>query len=127
MSDVNRGNRPLSPHLSIYRNQMSMMTSITHRITGVGLTLGAVLVVWWFLAASSGEHYFAMVDGFMNSWLGKLILIGSLWALCYHFCNGIRHLFWDAVVGLEKETANKTGWLVIISSVVLTALTLLVI
>ena len=127
MADVNRGNRPLSPHLSIYRSQLSMITSITHRITGVGLTLGAMLVVWWFLAASTNAEYFATADAVLTSWFGALILIGSLWALCYHFLNGIRHLVWDAGHGLELETAQKTGIAVLVGSVVLTALTLLVI
>ncbi len=127
MADVNRGNRPLSPHLSIYRSQLSMITSITHRITGVGLTLGAVLVVWWFLAASTNAEYFAFADGVLTSWFGSLILIGSLWALCYHFLNGIRHLIWDTSRGLEKETAQKTGIAVLIGSVVLTIVTLFVI
>ena len=127
MADVNRGNRPLSPHLSVYRSQLSMITSITHRITGVGLTLGAVLVVWWFLAASTNAEYFAMADAVLTSWLGSLILIGSLWALCYHFLNGIRHLFWDAGFGLELETTQKSGIAVLVGSVVLTILTLLAI
>ena len=125
MADVNRGNRPLSPHLSVYRSQLSMITSITHRITGVGLTLGSVLVVWWFLAASTGAKYFATADAVLTSWFGSLVLIGSLWALCYHFLNGIRHLVWDAGRGLELETAQKTGIAVLVGSVVLTALTLL--
>jgi succinate dehydrogenase / fumarate reductase cytochrome b subunit len=127
MADVNRGNRPLSPHLSIYRSQLSMITSITHRITGVGLTLGAVLVVWWFLAASTNAEYFATADAVLTSWFGALVLIGSLWALCYHFLNGIRHLVWDTGRGLGRETAQKTGIAVLVGSVVLTALTLLVI
>lgn len=127
MADVNRGNRPLSPHLSVYRTQMSMLTSITHRITGVGLTLGAVLVVWWFLAASTNTAYFETADAVLTSWFGSLILIGSLWALCYHFLNGIRHLVWDAGYGLELEAAKKSGIAVVAGSVVLTILTLLVI
>lgn len=127
MADVNRGNRPLSPHLSIYRQQLSMITSITHRITGVGLMLGAVLVVWWFLAASTNASYFAMADAFLTSWFGSLILIGSLWALSYHFCNGIRHLFWDVGYGLELETAKKSGIAVLVGSVLLTAIVLLIV
>ncbi len=127
MADVNRGNRPLSPHLSVYRTQMSMLTSITHRITGIGLTLGAVLVVWWFLAASTNAAYFETADAVLTSWFGSLILIGSLWALCYHFLNGIRHLVWDAGRGLELEAAKKSGIAVVAGSVVLTILTLLVI
>lgn len=127
MADVNRGNRPLSPHLSVYRFQMSMLTSIMHRITGVGLTLGAFLIVWWFLAASTSPEYFAVADGFMTSWFGTLILIASLWALFFHFCNGIRHLVWDTGRGLEKDTAVKSGIAVLVGSVVLTILTLLII
>lgn len=127
MADVNRGKRPLSPHLSVYRFQMSMFTSIVHRITGVGLTLGAVLIVWWFIAASSGPEYFAFADGILTSWFGALVLIASLWALCYHLCNGIRHLFWDTGRGLEKATAYKSGIAVIVGSVVLTIITLLLI
>lgn len=127
MADVNRGNRPLSPHLSVYRMQGSMITSITHRITGVGLILGAVLVVWWFLAASTNAEYFATADAFLTSWFGELVLTGSLWALCYHFLNGIRHLVWDAGYGLELEAAKKTGLVVVAGSVVLTIVTLLVI
>jgi succinate dehydrogenase / fumarate reductase cytochrome b subunit len=127
MADVNRGNRPLSPHISVYRWQLSMLTSMTHRITGVGLTLGAVLVVWWFLAASTNAEYFATADAVLTSWFGSLILIGSLWALCFHFLNGIRHLIWDTGRGLELETTQKTGIAVLAGSVVLTILTLLVI
>ncbi|MGE4609872.1 MAG: succinate dehydrogenase, cytochrome b556 subunit [Paracoccaceae bacterium] len=127
MADVNRGERPLSPHLSIYRWQVSMLTSMTHRITGVGLTLGAVLVVWWFLAASTSAEYFEFADKVLTSWFGSMILIGSLWALCFHFLNGIRHLIWDTGRGLERETAQKTGIAVLIGSVVLTAVTLFVI
>jgi len=127
MADVNRGNRPLSPHLSVYRFQMSMLTSIVHRITGVGLTLGAFLIVWWFLAASTSPEYFAVADGFMTSWFGALILIASLWALSFHFCNGIRHLVWDTGRGLGKDTAVKSGIAVLVGSVVLTILTLLII
>ncbi|MEE9454499.1 MAG: succinate dehydrogenase, cytochrome b556 subunit [Paracoccaceae bacterium] len=124
MADVNQGNRPLSPHLSVYRLQITMITSITHRITGVGLVLGAVLVVWWLLAASTGPAYFAIADSVLNSWIGKLILIGSLWALSYHLLNGIRHLFWDIGAGFENATALKTGVGVLVGSVILTLLTL---
>ncbi len=127
MADVNRGNRPLSPHISVYRWQLSMLTSMTHRITGIGLTLGAILVVWWFLAASTNAEYFATADAVLTSWFGSLILIGSLWALCFHFLNGIRHLIWDTGRGLELESTKKTGLVVLIGSVVLTILTLLVI
>ncbi len=120
MADVRRGNRPLSPHLQIYRPQLSSVLSIFHRLTGVALTLGAVLVVWWLLAAATGPDYFATVDGLITSWIGNLILLGSSWALCYHLLNGIRHLFWDMGYGFEVETADKTGIAVAAGSGVLT-------
>ena len=122
MADVNRGNRPLSPHLQIYRPQITAALSIFHRITGVGLLLGAVLVVWWLLAAATGPDYFATVDGLMTSWLGHLVLLGLTWALAYHLLNGIRHLFWDAGYGFELETVTRTGIAVVVGSGVLTVL-----
>ena len=124
MADVNRGNRPLSPHLTIYRPQYTAVLSILHRITGVALTLGAVLVVWWFVAAATGPEAFATADGLITSWLGGLVLIGSLWALWYHFCNGIRHLVWDTGRGLALDTSWKTGLAAVAASVVLTLVTL---
>lgn len=126
MADVNRGNRPLSPHLSIYRPQTTSVLSIFHRITGVGLTLTAFLVVWWFLAASTGPEYFAMVDGLLTSWIGGLVMIASLWALWFHFCTGIRHLIWDTGAGMEIETAERMGWIAVGASAVLTVVTLIV-
>jgi len=125
MADVNRGNRPLSPHLQVYRPEFTSVLSIMHRITGVGLTLGALLVVWWLLAAASDPDYFAMVDGLMTSWLGHLVMIGSLWALCYHGCNGVRHLIWDMGYGFELDTAWKSGMAVLGGSVALTLLVLI--
>ncbi len=127
MADVNRGNRPLSPHLSVYRMQITMITSIIHRITGVGLTLGMVLAVWWLLAASTGPEYFAFADAFLTSWFGILILVGSLWALCYHLCNGVRHLVWDIGRGFENDTAFKTGIAALVGSVLLTILILVIV
>ena len=126
MADVNRGNRPLSPHLQIYRPQISSVLSILHRMTGVGMALGAVLVVWWLLAAATGPEYFAIVDGLLTSWVGHLVLLGVTWALAYHLLNGIRHLFWDMGYGYELETVDKTGWAVVIGSAVLTVLLWLV-
>lgn len=124
MADVNRGNRPLSPHLQIYRPQITSILSIVHRITGVGMALAALLIVWWFLAAAAGPEYFAFVDGLLTSWLGVLILAGSLWAFWFHFFNGIRHLRWDLVKGLGIGESARSGWRVLILSVVLTVLTI---
>ena len=127
MADVNRGDRPLSPHLSIYRPLWTMILSITHRITGVGMALGIAMVTWWFLALAINEEYFDVANAVMNSVVGGFILIASLWALSFHFCNGIRHLFWDAGKGLELESAYRSGLAVVAGSVVLTVIGVLVI
>ena len=129
MADVNRGKRPLSPFMigPYYRPQLNSMTSILTRITGISLALGAVLVVWWFLAASSGPAYFAFVDGLLTSWLGGLILILSVWALWYHALAGVRHLIWDQGIGLEMATADRLSWAVIAGSIVLTVITLVLV
>ncbi len=126
MADVNRGNRPLSPHLSVYRMKATMLSSITHRITGSALMLAAELVVWWYLAAATAPEYFATADAVLNSWIGGLVLIGSLWALMYHLVNGIRHLIWDMALGLDKDVATRSSYYVWGGSVVLTVLVLLV-
>jgi succinate dehydrogenase / fumarate reductase cytochrome b subunit len=124
MADVNRGNRPLSPHLTIYRPQITSVLSILHRVTGCALALGAVFAVWWFLAAATGPDYFAFVDGMLTSWLGGLVMIGLLVALWYHFCNGIRHLVWDAGYGFDLKTVEKTGVATGAAAAALTLITL---
>ncbi|TDE39628.1 succinate dehydrogenase, cytochrome b556 subunit [Antarcticimicrobium sediminis] len=127
MADVNRGNRPLSPHLSIYRPQLTSITSILTRITGNALLLAALLIVWWFLAASTSEAYFAVADAVITSWFGDLVMFLSLWALWYHTLAGIRHLIWDNAKMLELGAATKLGWIAIWGSVLLTVLTVVVI
>lgn len=114
--------RPLSPHLQIYRWPVTMATSILHRATGCGLAAGTVLLAWWLVAAAAGPEYYAMVQACLGSWLGRLVLLGFSWALFYHLLNGIRHLFWDAGHGYSLPVANRSGWAVIIGSVVLTVL-----
>lgn len=126
MADVNRGARPLSPHLQVYKMQWTMLLSITHRITGCALMLGTVLVVWWLVAAAAGPEAFALIDGLLTSWIGLLVLLGSAWALCYHFCNGIRHLMWDLGYGFELGVAEKTGYTAVGASVILTLLIVLI-
>ncbi len=125
MADVNRGNRPLSPHLQVYRPQLTSVTSILTRITGNALIVSMLMVVWWLIAAATGPDAFATADAVVTGWLGILILALSLWALWYHFLAGIRHLIWDQAVGLEIETAEKLGWAVVIGSGVLWLLTLI--
>lgn len=127
MADIDRGNRPLSPHITIYRPQLTSMTSILTRITGNALLVAALLIVWWFLAAASGPEAFATADAVLRSWFGDLVLFLSVWALWYHTLAGVRHLIWDQAVGLDLATAKAMGWGVIGGSVVLTLLTVLVV
>jgi succinate dehydrogenase / fumarate reductase cytochrome b subunit len=126
MADVNRGNRPLSPHLTIYRWQLGMAMSIFHRLTGIGLTLAGLWVGCWFLALGDGPEQFARVDGLLTSWLGGLILILSLAALWYHFFNGIRHLFWDTGEGFELGVARMSGLAALGAAAMMTVVTLIV-
>ena len=114
--------RPLSPHLQIYRPMLSMTMSIMHRITGVGLVLGVAGLVWWLAAAATSDTYFALVQGFFYGWFGRLMLFGMSWALIHHMLGGLRHLIWDTGRGFAL---NHVEWLVranIIGSVVLTLL-----
>lgn len=127
MADVNRGNRPLSPHLTIYRPQLNSITSIFVRITGNGLIVGAIAVVWWLMAAASGAAYFDMIDGLLTSVLGDIVMTLSVLALWYHALGGARHLIWDTGRGLDAKTSDVMGWAMIIGSVVLTALTVIAI
>jgi len=120
MSERVKGNRSLSPHLTIYRPQMSSISSILVRISGVSLSFGFVLIVWWLLAASTNIKYFESANSILSSWFGIVVLIGSVWALCYHSLGGIRHLIWDMGYGFDLKTADRMGWAVIIGSFVLT-------
>ena len=127
MADVNRGNRPLSPHLTIYRPQLNSVTSILTRITGNALIVASLMIVWWFLAAATGPEYFAVANGFVTSWFGDLVLFLSTWALWYHTLAGVRHLIWDNAVMLDLQSAENLGWIVVIGSVLLTILTVVVV
>ena len=114
--------RPLSPHLQVYKPQLTSVLSITHRGTGVFLALGTLLLVYWLIAAATGPESYAQAQQLIGSKLGLLILFAGTGALFYHLCNGIRHLFWDAGYGFELDTAYKSGWAVVIASVILTAI-----
>lgn len=127
MADAKRVERPLSPHLQIYRWQVPMLTSILTRITGHALVAGVVLGVWWLLAAATSDAYFATADAVATSWFGDLVFTGSLWAVWYHYLAGLRHLYYDAGHGLDIPTAEKLGWACIIGSVVLTVITILLV
>lgn len=125
MADVNRGNRPLSPHLTIYRPQLTSISSIFVRITGNAAIVGAVLVVWWLLAAAAGPDQFAVANGVITSVVGDLVMTATLWAVWYHLLGGVRHLIWDQGLALDLPTAEILGWGVVIGSFALTVLTLL--
>jgi succinate dehydrogenase / fumarate reductase, cytochrome b subunit len=127
MADVKRVERPLSPHLQVYRIQMTAVSSILTRITGHALVAGVVLGVWWLLAAATSDTYFAVADGVATSWFGDLVFTGSLWAVWYHYLAGLRHLVFDAGHGLDVPTAEKLGWACVIGSVVLTVITILLV
>lgn len=116
------GERPLSPHLQVYRWQITMLLSITHRFTGVGLSVGALVLTYWLAAAAYGPGAFERAQSFLNSWFGILLLLGWTFAIFFHLCNGIRHLFWDAGSGFEMSQVRASGWAVIIASVGLTVL-----
>ena len=115
-------NRPLSPHLQVYKPQLTSVLSITHRLTGVALAVGTLLLVYWLAAAAGGAESFETAQNFVGSWFGLLILFGWSVALFYHLCNGIRHLFWDAGYGFELGDAYQSGWAVVIATGVLTLL-----
>ncbi|HUA77303.1 MAG TPA: succinate dehydrogenase, cytochrome b556 subunit [Acetobacteraceae bacterium] len=117
-SDGKAVRRPLSPHLQVYRPQISSTLSILHRITGVGLGVGTLLLVWWLVALAGGAAAFAGVQWFVSSWVGLILLFGWTVALLFHFCNGIRHLAWDMGYGFEKQAYHASGWTVVAVSVV---------
>jgi succinate dehydrogenase / fumarate reductase cytochrome b subunit len=114
--------RPTSPHLQIYRPQLTAITSILHRITGVILAVGTLALVYWLAAAAMGDQSFDTAQAIAGSWIGRLALFGWTLAFFYHFFNGIRHLAWDAGWGFELPAAYRSGWAVIIGAVVLTLL-----
>ncbi|MEE8099665.1 MAG: succinate dehydrogenase, cytochrome b556 subunit [Hyphomicrobium sp.] len=113
--------RPLSPHLQVYRLHINMVMSILHRITGVGLYFGSLLLAWWLFAAAAGPDYFAFVNGLFATWLGVIVLIGCTWALIHHMIGGIRHFVWDSGSGLDIPTVDFLSWGTIVLSVILTA------
>jgi succinate dehydrogenase / fumarate reductase, cytochrome b subunit len=122
MSSPTKSNRPLSPHLSIYKPIPTMVMSIAHRLTGVALYFGTILVAWWLIAASTSENYFDFVQTFMGAWFGRLILFGFTFALMHHMLGGIRHLIWDTGRLFDKDTATKLAWANLAGSIVLTLL-----
>ena len=111
--------RPLSPHLTIYRWPVTMATSITHRMTGIALSAGTIVVAWWLIAAASGPEAYDVFATAAQSIAGKVVLFGLTWSLCYHLLSGIRHLGWDLGYGFDLRTAEAMSWAVIVGSVAL--------
>jgi succinate dehydrogenase / fumarate reductase, cytochrome b subunit len=112
--------RPRSPHLQIYRWPVTMGTSILHRVTGFGLSLGTLVLAWWLVAASMGPEAYAVFEGAAFHWFGRLVLFGFSLALVFHMLNGVRHLFWDVGRGFKVSTAKASGLAVYALTVVVT-------
>ena len=117
---MNDSNNPLSPHLQIYRWHISSLLSIAHRIAGVINLLALILIFFWLTALSFGENSYELFLLIINSFFGKFILIGFTWSMNFHLLSGIRHLVWDLGYGFEIKTANISGIIVIITSLVVT-------
>lgn len=117
--------RPLSPHLQVYRPQITSVLSILHRVTGVALTFGTLLLTWWLVAAAYGAEEFADAQAFLGSWFGHLILWGFTFALFYHLGNGVRHLLWDFGWGFEIDQVRRSGMVMIAFAVGATLITLI--
>lgn len=113
--------RPLSPHLSVYRFQYTMLLSITHRLTGVALAVGFILFAAWLAAAARGPAEYSQAVAVLGSAPARFLLAGWLLAFVYHLCNGTRHLLWDAGIGLEKREARRSAAIVVIVALVLFA------
>jgi succinate dehydrogenase / fumarate reductase, cytochrome b subunit len=120
MSVDSSRNRPLSPHLQVYKPIPTMVASITHRITGAALYFGTLLVAWWLIAAASGPAYFDFVQGIFGSWIGRLVLFGYTWALVQHMLGGLKHLMWDTGRGMAKEQSTRLAKLIFVLAPILT-------
>lgn len=113
--------RPLSPHLQIYRPQINMVMSIVHRITGAALYVGSLLLAWWLIAAATSPSYFDFVNGLFATWPGMIVLVGFSWALIHHALGGLRHFVWDTGAGLDIGSVDLLSWSTIVLSMLLTA------
>ncbi len=124
MADVNRGNRPLSPHMTIYRPQMTSGSSIMVRITAIACLVLSLFIVWWLVGATTSETGFAGIDGFLTSWFGDLMMLGGTWALWYHMLGRLRHVIWDLGYGLDVDFSEKMGLGMFIGATGLTIITI---
>jgi len=124
MADVERGNRPLSPHLQVYKWPLNMAMSILHRMTGVALGVVTALIAIWFFALAWSPDAFATVDGLMTSWLGWLILLGGAASAWFHFVNGIRHLIWDTGSAFGQKRVRRSAIIGLVAAAILTVVTI---
>ena len=120
MAESPNAGRPLSPHLQIYRRTLTMVLSIVHRVTGVALYAGMLLLVWWLVAAASSDAYFDLVQQVFGHWLGQLVLFGFTWALVHHTAGGIRHLIWDMGLGFELDSVERGAQITVAASILVT-------
>lgn len=124
---MSSNDRPISPHLQIYRPQLTSVMSISHRVTGVLLSVGLIVLAYWVIAAATGPDAYATAQALLGSWLGQVLLFFWSFALYYHLCNGIRHLVWDTGNALELEAVYSSGYIALAAAVVLTLVTWIVV
>jgi len=115
--------RPLSPHLQVYKPQLTAILSILHRATGVSLVVGSLLLVCWLVALAEGPESYATVQGLLGSGIGRTLLLAWVFTLFYHLCNGMRHLFWDMGLGFDMDTVYASGRFVVVAAITLTLIT----
>jgi succinate dehydrogenase / fumarate reductase cytochrome b subunit len=127
MSVANRPvRRPLSPHLQVYKPQLTSVLSILHRATGIALSVGALYLATWVIYAAANPTAYALFQSFNTSILGRIVLGGWLFCAFYHLCNGVRHLFWDAGYGFELKDAYRSGWIVVTVALIATVVSWIV-
>jgi succinate dehydrogenase / fumarate reductase cytochrome b subunit len=117
---MNKAGRPLSPHILVYRWPITMTLSILHRVTGVALSVGLIVLTIWLVALSTGAAAYEQITAVLQSIFGRLLLVGLSFAFFFHLCNGVRHLFWDVGKGFEMRQVNASAWSVILATIVLT-------
>jgi succinate dehydrogenase / fumarate reductase, cytochrome b subunit len=122
MIETKHVDRPLSPHLQIYKPMLTMAMSITHRVTGAALYFGVLLLVWWLVSAATSEGYFNHVQAFFHHWVGRLLLLGYTWALVHHTIGGLRHLLWDTGRGFDLRLLELMARANLAASIIITLL-----
>lgn len=126
MANVSQDNRPLSPHVSVYRWPLNAIMSIMHRATGVAMSVAAIFIVWYFLALATGPAYFETASAVLTSWFGDLVLFLSMAALWFHYMNGIRHLVWDTGSSFGQKRVFRTGVAALAAAGIMVIVTLIV-